>query len=602
MKHNVLLIQVDQMHAGCLSLLGSPNVKTPNLDQLAREGVLFRNATCQSPICLPSRVSMLSGQYPSTNRQFGFSGLCSRSTPWMHMVFREAGYATGAFGKFHVVSTPQERWGFERATPTLSEDEDLARPAGDHYRAYCEKHGIAWRTDQMHAHPFEDGDDMPVVPKAARPEMHKWEQMACQSDVAVEHSLETWTTNRCLEYLEEQAGGERPFFVWLSYDRPHLPTTLPEPWFSRIRPAEIALPPIPGAEEMATWARSMFELQVKHTSIHHLGERAFRFILATYFTLIEWIDSEVGRVRERLRSLGLDEKTTIVFTADHGDQAGWHGQYDKFFQVNSEAITKVPLIVRPAPMRGATAVGRQVQEPVELVDVFPTLCGLTGVKAPEGLEGRDLEEAILRGGALEAERAVVCEQYNRRMITRGGWKLVYYLDNDTEHGLFDLRVDPQGYRNVYYDPSLRPQRVVMKEALLRFLLPRVFGPTTEADVAWVKRSLEPKDPHLPLLLRPFEGVHWFGGAAVIFHRYRYLLLPMWESGYVGFDGNGKYRKADRSIELEPERVEGLLDLGISECMRHMAQLSPYETRRVTQKPVTLEEAEALASRLEACRG
>ncbi|MCC7145925.1 MAG: sulfatase-like hydrolase/transferase [Phycisphaeraceae bacterium] len=596
MKHNILLIQVDQMHAGCLSLLGNANVHTPHLDQLAREGTLLTNATCQNPLCMPSRASMLSGQYPSTNRQFGFSGLCSRRTPWMQQTFKQAGYTTAAFGKFHLVSVPQDCWTFDVAAGTLPEDEDLARPAGYTYRAYCQKNGIAWRTDQIHGHPLVDGDDMPVLPTSAKPHMHRWEQMACKSDVPAEHSLETWTTSQCLTFLDHQADSERPFFVWLTYDRPHFPTTLPEPWFSRIRPEQIQLPPIPTPAEMATWTRSMFDMHVKHTSIHNLGETSFRFILATYFTLIEWIDSEIGRVLDKLRALGMDQSTTIAFCSDHGDQAGWHGQCDKVMRSQSEEITRVPLIIRPAPMLGATDNRSPINEPVELVDLFPTFCNLTSIRSPRGLDGRDLSAALIHGADLDPHRAVVCEEFNRRMITQDGWKLVFYLDNPTEHSLFDLNADPHGYRNVYHDQAARSQRMRLKRSLLQFLLERQYGPVTEADIAWVQRCLDPDDPQVPLLLRPYEGLHWFGGAAVIFQRGRYLLVPMWDKQMMLFDGDGKYRKRDRACAPDVEHIETMLDLGISECMRHIAQLSPYETRRVTQNPVAMAETQALAIR------
>lgn len=602
MHHHVLLIQVDQMHAAALSCLGSPNVRTPHLDALAAQGVLFTHAVCQSPICMPSRTSMLSGQYPSSNRQFGFSGQCRRDMPWLPLTLQQAGYRTGAFGKFHVVCVPEDRWAFDVAAPTLSEDEDLARPLGDTYRAHCLRHGIAWRTDQMHGHPFDDGDPMPPVPSSARPEMHPWERMACRSDVPVEHSLETWTTDRCLAFLDQQAGCDEPFFVWLSYDRPHFPSTLPQPWFSRIRPNELVLPPLPSVDDMASWARYIFDLHGKHTSIHNLGERAFRFILATYFTLIEWLDAEIGRVLDRLRQRGLDERTTIVFCSDHGDQAGWMGEYDKTTRCVTDAITRVPLIVRPAPALQAAGAGRRIDEPVELVDLFPTLCRLAAITRPVGLDGRDLGDALLTGAPLPADRAVVCEEFNRRMIARDGWRLVFYLDNETEHALFDLQRDPHCYRNVYAEPSHRDRRLSLKRDLLRFLVGRLHVPATAADRLTLRRSLDPADPHLPLLLRSFEGVHFQGGAVVIYHGGHFLLVPMFEDGGHDdqmrlFDGKGRYRKANQALPLDADRVEAMLDFAAAECMRRVAQLSPYEHRRVTRKPVTRAEAEALAARL-----
>ncbi len=601
---SVLLIQVDQMHAAAMSCLGSPNVRTPHLDRLAASGTLFTQATCQSPICMPSRTSMLSGQYPSTNRQFGFSGQSRRGTPWLPLTFQQAGHRTAAFGKFHVVNIPEDRWGFDVAAPSLSEDEDLARPIGDTYRAYCRQHDIAWRTDQMHGHPFDDADAMPVLPSSARPDMHLWEKMACRSDVPAEHSLETWTTDRCLQFLGEHTTNEpaTPFFIWLTYDRPHFPTTLPEPWFSRIRPDDLVLPPLPTVDDMMSWPRSVFDLHVKHTSIHNLGERAFRFIVATYYTLIEWLDAEVGRVLRRLRDLGLDDQTTIVFCSDHGDQAGWMGHYDKAVRCVTDAITRVPLIVRPAPSLGRAPGGVRVDAPVELVDLFPTLCGLSGVEKPARLDGRDLSAALLDSQPLPHNRPVVCEEFNRRMIARDGWRMVYYLDNEVEHALYDLRNDPHCYRNVYGDSALRDRRITLKRDLLRFLFERLHGPATAGDRLTLRRSLDPADPHLPLLLRNYEGVHFHGAVAVIYHDQHFLLAPMFEDGGQDdrlrlFDGKGRYRKDNQALPPDPQRVEAMLDFGISDCMRHLTQNSPYEHRRVTRTPVTREEALTLAARL-----
>lgn len=597
MPTNVLLIQVDQMHAGCLSTLGNPNVRTPNLDRLAGQGVHFTHAVCQNSICMPSRTSMLSGQYPSTNRQFGFSGRCRRDMPWLPLTFQSAGYRTAAYGKFHVTCIPEDRWGFDLAAPTLPEDEDLARPHGDHYRAYCQQQSVPWRTDQIHGHDLEDGERLPVIPSSAKPEMHWFERMACKSDVPLEHSLETWTTNRFLDFLDQQARSDEPFFAWLTYDRPHFPTTLPSPWFEHIRPDDIILPPLPSVDDMASWPRSMFELHARHTSIYNVGEHSLRFMLATYFTLIEWLDAEIGRVLDRLRERGLDDRTTIAFCSDHGDLAGWLGAYDKASRCVTDAVTRVPLIIRPAPVLGATTAGRRIDAPVELVDLFPTLCGLAGVESPHEIEGHDLGPALRTGTPPPADRPVFCEEFNRRMIERDGWRLVFYLDNDAENALFDLGRDPNCYRNVYADPAHQPRRIALKRDLLQFLVERADGSPTEADITLIRRSLDPADDHFPLLLRKYQGVHRYGGAVVVCHADRFLLVPLFEESMRLFDTAGRYRKDDRALPLDPAVVEPMLDFAVAECMRRVAEISPYETRRTTRQPVTRAEAQALAARL-----
>ena len=164
-RHNVLLIQVDQLPWFALSATGSPNVRTPHLDAMANQGgILFDNATCQSPICLPSRLSMLAGRYVSSVKQFGFDGYCERGIDWMQTTFKRAGYTTGAFGKMHALSVGIDDWGFDVSAPTLGEDEDYAHPTGNKYRAYCASHGVKWPTDQMHGHdPFKGGQPAPVI-------------------------------------------------------------------------------------------------------------------------------------------------------------------------------------------------------------------------------------------------------------------------------------------------------------------------------------------------------------------------------------------------------------------------------------------------------
>ena len=156
---NVLFIEVDQLPWFCLSLAGSTNVQTPRLDGLARDGgVFFNNAACQSPCCMPSRLSTLSGRYVSSTKQFGFAGYCERGVDWIQNVFKTAGYATGAFGKMHALSVGIDTWGFDVSAPTLPEENDLARPADNSYRMYCRRQGIAWPTDQMHGHDPWGGD------------------------------------------------------------------------------------------------------------------------------------------------------------------------------------------------------------------------------------------------------------------------------------------------------------------------------------------------------------------------------------------------------------------------------------------------------------
>ena len=606
-SYNVLLIQVDQMNAQCLGILGNPNVRTPNLDGLARAGTLLSGAACNSPICMPSRASMLSGQYVSTLRQYGFGGLCDRRTPWLQGLFRRAGYRTGAFGKFHVDCIGEDQWDFERAAPDLPEDVDFARPGGWTYEQYCRQHGVPWIHPQMHGHiPFKGHYSMTDnVPSTATPEMHPYIRAACRSDIPVEHSVETWETDQCIRGLQQWHAEDdaRPFFAWLTYLRPHCPTPLPEPWFSRIRPDELVLSPLPSAEELATWPRTLFS-SLAGPSLLTLGEKDFRFMLATYFTLIEYIDSEIGRVLNTLRRLGWWDTTLVVFTSDHGDDAGYRGQYDKFGIFSySEGVTNVPLIVILPPALAGSAAGRRLDEPVELVDLAPTLLSLCGLDVPERMDGRDLSRVLRQGDPLDAHRPVFCEEERRRMIKQDNWRLLFDGDYESECMLVDLNADPNSVRNLYgsAEPSVQDRRIELKRQLLAFLMQREHGPYAATDIERIRKGLDPSVPTLPIRFPGGAPNCWsFRSAAGISLDDRYLLAPYFDDPMLLFSrARGAYQQGPDALPMDAGIAERMLNWALRALIARVHPVSvnaPLAARPPAGPPVTLDEARAVLRR------
>lgn len=565
---NLLLIQADQWHPGALSVLGHPNAKTPNLDRLAAQGALFTDATCNQPLCMPSRISMLSGQYVSTTRSLGGSGLLRRDMPWLPAHLKGHGYATAAFGKFHVANVGAEQWSFDVAAPTMPEDRDLARPAGNGYERWCQDRGIPWPTDQMHCHiPF---GKMACAGFNREPGRHHWACARSQpSTTSRENSLETYTTDRCIEYLRGHQSDAEPFFIWLTYDRPHSPTTLPPEFYADLRPQDIVLPRLPTAEELAELPPVHLESLRRYCGIEIMGEEAFRFTLATYFRLIEWIDAEIGRVLAALEETGLDRNTAIVFVADHGDDAGEQGIYDKLRQVSSETLTRVPLILRPAPVSGAVPPGTRVNAPVELVDLFPTLCAWAGVAPPAAIEGRDL--SAVAAGAAEADphRAVFSEMTRRRMVKKHGWRLCFDEQDERENLLFDLHADPGCYRNRYRDPACRARRLELKRELTAFLAQRIHGRYAAADVDRIRRGLDPADPTLPMhncgehrCIVPYRAaLHVRDGKDLLF-------VPFYEERLLLYKDAGQYPRPAEAGQ-DDARTEELLDKGLRRLFEMM---------------------------------
>lgn len=600
---NIMFIQVDQMAANCLSFLGNENVKTPNWDRLIRGGgAFFSDATCQSPICLPSRISMFSGQYVSTTKQFGFTGFCDRRMPWLPEHLQSLGYATGAFGKFHAMSVGMDRWGFDVSAPTIPEDYDLARPVGNHYGEYCRRNGIAFPTDQMHAHDCFAETFEPRHPASSPADKPNYFRQCCRSDVPIEHSLETYTTERALEFLDERSRDIRPFFMWVTYDRPHFPSTLPPEWFDKISPETIRLADLPSAESLTTLPRSYFKHFPEGASIFNWGEEDFRFVLSTYYTLIERLDSEVGRLIEALEASSAAGNTIIVFTSDHGDEAGFNGQYNKFRRNSSEAVTKVPLIiVPPKNMIDGKDVSRVYDSPVELVDLVPTLLSMCDLPPMRDMEGRDLSHAILNDAPLPMDRPVFCEDYHVRMIRKNGWKLLFDRKDNGQCMLFNMTDDPNQFVNRYSEKTCQTVRMELKRELLSFLCQRSFGGYTDYDVETVENGLDPKSTTIPAhtTLSAPNTLHACRCAAFIenkshklyvaFHKPEFLLFKL-----TGDQVRDMYSRRDRAMEMDWDVAEDLLDTGLRYMMNSQPTVSILHPRNSSGPSVELHEARALA--------
>jgi arylsulfatase A-like enzyme len=584
-KTNVLLIEVDQMPWFTLSCTGNENVRTPNLDRLIADGVLFNNATTQNPICLPSRVSMLSGQYPTKTRQFGFAGDCSRDIEWIHNTFKKDGYKTGAFGKFHCVSVGYDAWDFDVSAPTLPEENDLSRPPGNNYMNYCREHNVPWPTDQMHGHDPYNG--VRRKPSSASPDMHVRHQQACTSDVPLKHGLEHYTTEQCLSFIKDC---DDPFFAWLTFDRPHFPTALPAELAGDINPESVILDSnIPSFESIKTFFAGEQDYFLKGMSIHNMNEGGFRFLLATYFRLIEYIDSEIGRVVDFLKENNLYDNTSIFFTADHGDEAGNLGLFDKHRGCKSEAITRIPIIIKPVAESICEAVkGNIVAEPIENVDIFPTACALAGINPPSGVQGADLCGFLNGHEVLDPLRPVFCEEYYKRMIKKGHWRLVFDVDDDDKCLLHSLKDDPKQLNNLYKNPEYKLQRIELKRDLFAFLSGNLNGGYSDADVDRVKRGLADDGDYLPLHTINQNGhegaiLYCFRAAAIIRHEHMdyELLVPFYPDGNILLfkieqnvhEQKNNYRRRKDAIKFDEKVVETFLDCGLRYIMDKVLPIS-----------------------------
>lgn len=467
MKHkNVLVVMTDQHSFRCFSHMNHPDVKTPNIDRLAADGVVFENAHTQSPVCLPARVSFLTAQYVHTHRQFGFEGMQAPDTPLMPRAFKEAGYRTAMVGKLHIGSLPRE-CGAEFVSSTLCEDSWRVLGGGTAYEDYVKEKGYAYPTDQTHG-----GIPNEVAPKSADPSEPHNVQMSGTSDIPLEDSVERWTANEALRYFKETEADERPFWMWLTFDRPHSPRAVSSPYDTFYDPDKLTLSPYETVDQVCRKPLSHFR---DMTVASVTNESYLRRVLASYYGLITHIDAEIGRVLEYLDEQGLYDDTTIVFTSDHGDYAGIAHIMEKTRGVGTGEVTRIPFIIKPA---NSTVKNLRKKEEVELIDIWPTVAAHSGLgEQDKRIDGKDLSPVF--SGETLPERTVMCEHYTERSIAKNGFRYVHYLEHPEMDELYDSVSDPEERDNLCALPESQNKRIELKMEMIKKLSPEFDESDTE---------------------------------------------------------------------------------------------------------------------------
>ncbi len=376
-RGNVLFVTVDQWRGDCLGVLDHPVVRTPHLDRLASEGVLFARHYAQAAPCGPSRASLHTGQYLMNHRSVANGTPLDARFTNVAFEARGVGYDPVLFG--YTDASPDPRVlapddprlrTYEGVLPGFRAVVDLKEsllPWGEWLRG----HGYAVPEDVRAMYePVSDAPDAPVAYRA-------------------EHSEAAFLTGEVLRYVDEQ--GDRPWFVHAAYIRPHPPFIAPEPYNTMFDPS--AMPPpvrrATAADEGAVHpllpgAILMAEALDGPVDDESVGQRR-----ATYFGMMAEVDAQLGRLFDGLRARGAWEHTLVVLTSDHGEQLGDHwlseklGWFDQSFHV--------PLLVRdPRPAADATRGAVRREHFTENVDVMPTLLDWIDAPVPAQCDGRSV--------------------------------------------------------------------------------------------------------------------------------------------------------------------------------------------------------------------
>lgn len=384
---NVVMIAVDDMRPE-LGCYGAGHVKSPNIDRLAASGLLFERAYCQQAICGPSRASVLTGLRPDTNGIHGNHAHYRDKNPevvTLPQFFREAGYFTAACGKINHGVFPK---GKAPKWDVMGDEKSWSVPAfrpGPRY--YYTEEGVE----------SAQGIFRKMFPK--RP-MSEWDQYLVfgpaeeAAPVADDVLYDGQVAKRAVEYLDGFGKDiEQPFFLAVGFIKPHSPYIAPKKYFDLYNRDEIVLAEYQewpsGAPAIAghgSGEKRRYTDQPKKGAFSDANQRKTRH---AYYACISYIDAQIGRVLDALERNGLEDDTIVMLWSDHGYHLGEKGLWGK--TTNYELDTRVAMICRKPGMKAA---GEKTKALVELVDVYPSLVDLCGLKVGRHLEGVSVEALL----------------------------------------------------------------------------------------------------------------------------------------------------------------------------------------------------------------
>ncbi len=376
---NIVYVFADQWRASAFGYAGDPNIKTPNIDRLAAEGLNFKNTVAVTPLCTPYRASLMTGRYPTSTGIFLNDLYLPSNELCMPEILKDAGYSTAYIGKWHLD-------GHGRSTYIPPE----RRQGWDYWKgAECDH-------NNYHSHYYTGDFDEKLY----------WEGYDAFAQ-----------TSDARKYIIEEADEDQPFILMLSYGPPH-PASSPAPEEYR------ALYPID-------------EIELPRNVPDEYHEEA-RLRLHHYYAHGTALDRCVGDLMQTIEEAGIAENTIFVFTSDHGGMLRSHGLPYEWKQVAWDESAHVPFLLRFPAVHGHQ--GRVVETPMNTPDILPTLLGLTGVKIPESVEGDNFSSVITKGielqdrsvlymsvapivGQGEAHRSIRTKRYTYVRNLEGPWLL-----------------------------------------------------------------------------------------------------------------------------------------------------------------------------------
>jgi arylsulfatase A-like enzyme len=456
-RPNILLLSTDEHRFDCLGCYGNPVIRTPNLDRIAAEGVRFNRGYVQNPMCMPSRMAIMTGRYCAEHGcNINCTGIPEHEQAHTFMRhLQDAGYYTAGIGKMHMMP----KWGpFGFTYLDLVEGK---ADANNQYTDYLKAKGL---NDLQHQ---ALGEKLPFG--------------TYTNALPVEDTIDAFIGRRATRWLETWQG-EQPFFLWVSFCNPHFPFDPPVPYDTLYDPTEVPLP---------VWREGEMDTKPTQRQLQHergydtLTEPQLRQIVANYYGNITLVDDRVGHILDVLDQRGWMDNTLIAFISDHGDHLGDHRLLLKSGVTFYDACVRVPYLIRyPCTFPQ----GLVCDELVEAIDLPATLLDVAGVHVPETMQGRSLvglAEGKLKDVAgwrddafseidlrinprMHGPKAAHARDYVA-MICTHEWKYVHFPTLGIGE-LYDLVNDPHELINLFYDPAYADKVAEMRVRLLnRFM-------------------------------------------------------------------------------------------------------------------------------------
>lgn len=440
-KPNVVFIAVDDLNdwLGCMK--GHPNAKTPNLDQLAAEGVLFLNAHCQSPLCGPSRASLMSGLRPSTSGIYGMieddqirsENPVTKDIVFLPEYFKNHGYTTMGIGKL-----------FHTHAPKGIFDESGGRFPG--FGPLPEKRFV-W-----------DGIGTADLKKHGKTATD-WGAFPAADSLMPDFNSANWAIERLSQEYDQ------PFFLAVGFLRPHVPFYVPQKWFDMHPVDEIKLPNYKedDLDDIPEIARIMNDLPMMPSTRWAIESGEWVNIVRAYLACVSFVDHQIGRVLNALKNSEHANNTVVVLWSDHGYRFGEKGTFAK--HTLWEEATNAPLIFAGVSIPK----GKVINTPAEMLSVYPTLLELCSLPPYNRNEGKSLVPVMMGKSTGKKNVAVTTFGMNNHSIRSEQYRYTHYEDGGEE--LYDHFSDLNEWYNLSENMKLKKLKSDMQKHLPKLNAP-----------------------------------------------------------------------------------------------------------------------------------